>query len=106
RLTNIRLSGNRTGTTIEENKTETFATHLFTVFRPNPREIIPEEENKLLSDDITSIILDTTRPFTIKEVRTGLGLKKPEFKENTGYLITNQILQKLPKTGIQYVIQL
>jgi hypothetical protein len=53
----------------QEEKAEIFAMHLSKVFKPNPREITLEKENTLLSDDITSIILDTTtRPFIIKEM--------------------------------------
>jgi hypothetical protein len=37
------------------------------VFKPNPREIILEEENKLLSDAITATILD--KSFIVKEMR-------------------------------------
>jgi hypothetical protein len=55
----------------EEKKAEIFVMHFSKVFKPNPREIILEEENKLLSDDITFATPDTpTRLFIIKEVRT------------------------------------
>jgi len=37
----------------EEEKPKTFADHLSKVFKPNPREIMQEEENRLLYDDIT-----------------------------------------------------
>jgi len=44
----------------EEEKNETLAMHLFKIFKPNPRKITLEEENKLLSDAITTaIIVDT-----------------------------------------------
>jgi uncharacterized protein (UPF0335 family) len=58
----------------------------------NPREIKLEEENKLLSDDITSTTTDTTtRPFTVREVRAAIKNLNP--KKAPGYnLITNQIL--------------
>jgi len=51
--------------------------HLFKIFKPNPREIILEEENKLLFDDTTSVTLDISiRLFTIKEVRAVIKNKK------------------------------
>jgi hypothetical protein len=52
------------------------------IFKPNPREITLEEENKLLSDNITSTLHTTKRPFTIKEVR--VSIKKPESKTGAG----------------------
>jgi hypothetical protein len=74
--------------------------------KPNSREITLEKKNKLLSDDITSITLDTTRrPFIIKEVRPTI--ENLNLKKTPGYdLITNQILQKMPEMETKYIIQL
>jgi len=41
----------------EKEKAETFTNHLFKIFKPNPREIIEEEENKLLSRFLSHRIL-------------------------------------------------
>jgi len=105
---NIRLSGNKTGTGQEARKVvekaETFATHLSTVFMSNPCEIALEEENKLLSDNTISAILDTpTKPFSIREVSAVIKNLNPKKMPNYD-LITNQILQKLPEKGIKYKI--
>jgi len=50
--------------------------HLFfKVFKPNPRKIILEEENKLFSDDTTFLDI---RSFTIKKVRTIIRTMNPK----------------------------
>jgi len=44
----------------EKEKNQALAMHLFKIFKPNPQKIILEEENKLLSDAITTaIVVDT-----------------------------------------------
>jgi len=87
----------------EKEKAETFAVHFSKVFKPNPREITLEEEDRLLSDDITPDILDTsTRPFIINEVKAVIKYLNP--KKALSYdLIINQILQTLPEMGIKYI---
>jgi hypothetical protein len=71
----------------KEEKAETFAMHLSKISKFNLREIILEEENKLLSDIIITAILDTpTKFFTIKEVRN----KKSKSKEGTELRSHNQ----------------
>jgi hypothetical protein len=70
----------------------------------NPCEIALEEENKLLSDNTISAILDTpTKPFSIREVSAVIKNLNPKKMPNYD-LITNQILQKLPEKGIKYKI--
>jgi len=88
----------------EKEKTETFATHITKVFKPNSCEITLEEKNKFLSNDISSTILNTTWPFTVKEMRVAIKNLNP--KMPTYDLITNQMLQKLPETEIKYITQL
>jgi hypothetical protein len=81
----------------KEEKAETFATHLSKVFKPNPREITHKEKNKLLSDDITSITLDTTtRPFIIKEVRTAIKNLNPKKAPGNDF-ITNKYCRRCQK---------
>jgi len=90
----------------EEEKAETFATHLSKIFKPNPCEITLEEDNKLLSDNTTPAILDTPmRPYVIKEGRAVIRNLNP--KKTPGYdLITNQTLQKLSEMGTEYINRL
>jgi len=82
-------------------------------FKPNPREITLEEENRLLSDDIISAILDSrTTSFTVKTIESCN--KKPASKEDYDQvrrlpnydLIINKILQKLPEMEIKLISQL
>lgn len=93
----------------DKEKAETLATHLSRVFKPNPREITLEEENKLLSEPVTATTttsLDTpTKPFTSKEVRTAIKNLNP--KKAPGYdLITNRILQMMPDKAIKFITQI
>jgi len=71
---------------------ERFVIYLPEVFKSNLREIIIEEENKLLSEAIIVISLNTPiKFFTVKEVRAVIKNLNP--KKAPGYdLITNQIL--------------
>jgi len=93
------------GPKVKKKRIETFAMHLFKIFKPNPREIILEEENKLLFDDTTSVTLDISiKLFTIKEVIAVIKNKK-RYRVMIGYLIINQIPQILSEMGIKYIIQ-
>jgi len=49
----------------QEERRETFAEHLFKVFKLNLREITQEEENRLFSDDTNPVTQGIpTNPFT------------------------------------------
>jgi hypothetical protein len=87
----------------EKESAEIFATHLSKICKPN--SIALEKESKLLSNDITFVILNTlTRPFR-KEVRAVIKNLNP--KKAPGHdFTTNQILQKLSVVGIKYITQL
>jgi len=90
----------------EEGNAETFSVYFFKIFKPNPREITLEEENRLLSDTSTPTTQDTpTSPFTVNKMKAII--KYLNAKKAPGYdFITNQILQRLPKMGIKYITQL
>jgi len=77
--------------------------HLPKVFEPHPREIIIDEEKKLLTDTNTSAQMAVpVMPFTVNEVRA-IRVLNP--KKALGYdLITNEVLQKLPEKGIRFII--
>lgn len=88
----------------EEEKANTFATHLESVFTPHSREITIEEENLIL--DIINAPHQMSLPITkfkVKEVRrevaTNLNPKKAP-----GYdLITAEILKQLPDVAIKLI---
>jgi len=83
----------------DEEKAEAFVRHLSKAIEPHPHEITIEEEKKLLTDTPAKMIAPV-KPFTAKEKRAAIKILNP--KEALGYyLITNQVLQKLPKTGIR-----
>jgi len=73
----------------EEEKAETFATHLSKIFKPNPCEITLEEDNKLLSDNTTPAIPDTTYKTLCYQRRESRN-KKSESKEDAGLRPHNQ----------------
>jgi len=81
----------------DEEKAETFASYLSKVFKSHPREIIIDEEKKLLTDtNIPAKMVAPAKLFTIKEVRAAIRVLNP--KKAPGYdLISNQVLQKLPE---------
>jgi len=82
----------------EEEKTEIFATYLCRVFKANPREITLEEENKLLSDDITSLMLNisTKLYYQWNENRN----KISEFKKDAGLRPHNQYIAETARNGM------
>jgi len=87
-----------------EKRQKLFAVPLFKIFKPNSQEIILKEENRLFFNDITSTIPDIpTRSFIINEVKVIIKYVNPK-KAPSYDLITNQILQKLPKMEIKYII--
>jgi len=62
---------------VEEEKAETFTEYLSKVFKPNPREIAQQEENRL-SDDTISVTQDIpTSHFTINEVKAVINHLNP-----------------------------
>jgi len=80
--------------------------YFFKIFKPNPREITLEEENRLLSDNSTPTTQVTpTSPFTVNEMKAII--KYLNAKKTPDYdFITNQIVQRLPEIGIKYITQL
>jgi len=84
----------------DEEKAEVFAVHHSKVFEPQPREIIIDEEKKLLADINTSAQMAVpAMPFTVNEVRAAIKVLNP--KKAPGYdLITNQVL---PEKGIRFI---
>jgi len=88
-------------------KRQKYSLHFSKVFKPNPREITLEEEDRLLSDDITPDTLDTsTRPFIINEVKAVIKYLNPKKALSYDLIISqsiNQILQTLPEMGIKYI---
>jgi len=89
----------------DEEKAELFTVHLAKVFETHPREITIDEEKKLLTNTNTSTQMAVpVMPFTVNEVRAAIRVLNP--KKAPGYdLITNQVLQKLPKKGIRFITQ-
>jgi len=79
--------------------------HLSKIFKPNLREIILEEENKLLSDDIISATLDPYKALHYQRNESLIKNLNPK-KASSYDLITNQVLQKLPEMGIKFITQL
>jgi len=87
----------------DEEKAEVFAVQLFKVFEPHPREIIKDEEKKLLKDTNSSAQTAAPAiPFTVNEIRAAIRVLNP--KKAPGYdLITDQVLQKLPEKSIRFI---
>jgi len=87
-----------------EKRQKLFAVHLSKIFKPNSQEITLKEKNRLFFNDTTSTILDIpTRSFIINEVKAVIKYVNPKKVPNYD-LITNQILQRLPKMEIKYII--
>jgi len=89
----------------DEKKAEVFAAHLFKVFKLHPRKITIDEEKKLLTDiNIPTQMVAPIMPFTINEVRAAIRILNSK-KAPGYYLITSQVLQKLPEKGIRFITQ-
>jgi len=53
--------------------------YLSKIFKPNPREIIQEKENRLLSDNTIPVTQDIpTTPFTVNEVKAVINHLNPK----------------------------
>jgi hypothetical protein len=102
-ILDVRLSGIKTGAGPAMKKERLkHSLCLSKVFKSNPRE----KENKLLSDDTTSVTVDTpTKLFTIKEI----SVKKSQSKTGAGLRTHNQLYcrscQKWEDTPPNYKMQ-
>lgn len=85
----------------DQEKANTFAEHLTSVFQPHPYEGPPEHKKMVLQHlKATDSVETMSMRFTIKEVRRVIQKANP--KKSPGYdLITNKILQELPDSGIK-----
>jgi len=89
----------------DEEKAKVFAVHLSKGFEPHPREIIINEEKKLLITIAPTQMTAAAIPFIVNEVRAAIRVLNP--KKAPDYdLITNHVLQKLPEKDIRFITQL